>query len=194
MIKNNHKKHLHTTLSDKHFELLKKHTEKFGTQQKVLELALESLENDPRRSSAQFTDEQVWVLTGKGIESACVLHIDAFKTLLEGADVKRIIKITTTKKIAEHMVSWYHQKPLRKCSLKEVIDGIIFFLKAAKIFDTVNYVDGGNYYILKMIHGLDIRTSKMFNMFIDSVFEAYGVKPESEISEKSLFMKIYKNS
>jgi hypothetical protein len=194
MIKNNHKNHLHTTLSDKHFELLRKYTEKFGTQQKVLEFALESLENDTKRSSEQSTDEQIWVLTGKRTESACVLHKDALKTLFEGADVKRIIKLIKTQKMAEHMVSWYYQKPLKKCSLKEVIDGVIFFLEAAKIFDTVNYVDSGNYYSLKMIHGIDIRTSKMFNVYIESLFEAYGVKTESEISEKSLFMKIYKNS
>lgn len=192
MIKNMHKNHLHTTLSDKHFEILKKYTEKFGTQQKALEFALESLENNTKQSSVQSTDEQVWVLTGKGTESACVLHKDAVRALFEGADVKRIIKLVTTQKMAEHMVSWYYQKPLKKCSLKEVIDGVIFFLKEAKIFDAVNYVDCGNYYTLKMVHGLDIRTSKMFNIFMDSLFEAYGVKTESEISEKSLFMKIYK--
>ncbi len=192
MIKNMHKNHLHTTLSDKHFEILKKFTEEFGTQQKVLELALERLENNKKQSSVQSTDEQVWVLTGKGTESACVLHKDAFRTLLEGADVKRIIKLLKTQKMAEHMVSWYYQKPLKKCSLKEVTDGAIFFFKAAKIFDTVNYVDCGNYYSLKMIHGLDIRTSKMFNIFIESLFEAYGARTESEISEKSLFMKIFK--
>ncbi len=191
MIKNMHKNHLHTTLSDKHFELLKKYSEKFGTQQKALEFALESLENDTKRDLAQ--DQQVWVLTGKRTESACVLHKDAVRTLFEGADIKRIIKLLKTQKMAEHMVSWYYQKPLKKCSLKEVIDGAIFFFNEAKIFDTVNYVDCGNYYSLKMVHGIDIRTSKMFNIFIDSLFEAYGVKTESEISEKSLFMKIYKN-
>lgn len=187
------KRRVCTTISAKHWDLLKKYTEKFETQQKALEFALESLENDMKRSSAQFTDEQIWLLTGKGTESACVLHRDAFKVLMEGADVKRVIKIVTTQKTAEHMIAWYYQKPLKKCSLKEVLDGVIFFLKAAKIADTVNYVDSGNYCILKMIHGLDIRTSKMFNMFIESLFEAYGLKTESEISEKSLFMKIYKN-
>lgn len=188
-----HRNHLHTTLSDKHFEILKKHKEKLGTQQKVLEFALERLENEMKQSSVQSIDEKVWVLTGKGTESACILHKDAFRTLLEGADVKRIIKIVKTQKMAEHMVSWYHQRPLKKCSLKEVTDGAIFFFKAAKIFDTVNYADCGNYYSLKMIHGLDIRTSKMFNIFIKSLYDAYGVRTESEISEKSLFMKIYKN-
>ncbi|VVB91202.1 Uncharacterised protein [uncultured archaeon] len=187
------KRRVCTTISAKHWELLKKYTAKFETQQKALEFALESLENDTRRSSEQFTAEQVWVLTGKGTESACVLHRDAFKTLLEGADVNRIIKIVTNQKIAEHMISWYYQKPLKKCSLEEVLDGVIFFLKAAKIADTVNYVDSGNYYTLKMIHGLDIRTSQMFIIFIGSLFEVYGLKTESEISEKSLFMKIYKN-
>ncbi len=182
-----------TTISAKHWELLRKYTEKFETQQKALEFALESLENNTKRSSEQLADEQVWLLTGKGTESACVLHKDAFKTLLEGADVKRIIKIVTNQKIAEHMISWYYQKPLKKCSLKEVLDGVVFFLKAAKVADTVNYVESGNYYTLKMIHGLDIGTSKMFIIFIGSLFEAYGLKTESEISDKSLFMKVYKN-
>ncbi len=90
------------------------------------------------------------------------------------------------------MISWYYQKPLKKCSLEEVLDGIVFFLEAARIADTVSYVDGGNCYTLKMIHGLDIRTSQMFIIFIGSLFEAYGLKTESEISEKSLFMKIFK--
>ncbi len=194
MLKNKHKNHIHTTLSDKHFELLKKHAEKFGTQQKVLEFALESLENDTRRNSAQSADEQIWVLTGRGTESACVLHKDAFKTLLEGADVKRIIKLIKTEKMAEHMIAWYYQKPLKKCSLKEVLDGVIFFLKAAKAADTVSYIECDNYYSLKMIHGLDIGISRMFSMWIATTFEAYGLKTESEISEKSLFMKICKNS
>ncbi len=194
MIYNKHKNHIHTTLYDKHFELLKKYTEKFGTQQKVLEFALESLENDTKRSFAQSADEQVWVFTGRGTESACVLHKDAFKTLLEGADVKRIMKLIKTEKMAEHMISWYYQKPLKKCSLKEVLDGVIFFLKAAKIADTVNYIECDNYYSLKMIHGLNIGTSRMFSMWIATTFEAYGLKTQSEISEKSLFMKICKNS
>ena len=192
MITNRHKNHLHTTLSNKHYELLKKYTEKFGTQQKVLEFALENLENNKGLSSAH--EEQVWMLTGRRTESACVLHKDAFRTLLEGSDVKLIIKLLKTQKMAEHMVSWYYQKPLKKCSLKEVIDGAIFFFKEAKIFDTINYMDCGDYYALKMIHGLDIRTSKMFTIFMESLLDAYGVKTESEISEKSLFMKISKDS
>jgi hypothetical protein len=193
MVGKMNKRRVCTTISARHWELLKKYTAKFETQQKALEFALESLENDTRRNTTLPPEDQLWVLTGKGTESACILHRDAFKTLLEGADVKRIIKIVTNRKIAEHMISWYYQKPLKKCSLEEVLDGVIFFLKAARVADTVNYVDSGNYYTLKMIHGLDIRTSQMFIIFIGSLFEAYGLKTESEISEKSLFMKIYKN-
>ena len=193
MTKNKHKNHLHTTLSDKHFELLKKHKEKFGTQQKVLEFALESLENNSKKNLAQHKDEQVWVLSGRGTESASILHIDAFKVLLEGADVKRIIKIMKNQKMAEHMIAWYYQKPLKKCSLKEVMDGLIFFLKTSKIADMVNYVECDNYCILKMIHDLHIGTSRMFSMWIATMFESYGLKTESEISEKSLFMKIHRS-
>lgn len=187
------KRRVCTTISAKHWDLLKKYTEKFETQQKALEFALESLENDTRLSPAQSTDEQLWILTGKGTESACVLHRDIFKALMESADVKHITGIMTTQKTAEHLIAWYYQKPLKKCSLKEILDGVIFFFKAGNITDTIDYVYGGNYCVLKIIHGLDIKSSKMFNMFIESLFEAYGLKTESEISEKSLFMKIYKN-
>jgi len=39
------KKHrINTTISQEHYKLLKKHVEKHGTQQKVLEIAIEGLE------------------------------------------------------------------------------------------------------------------------------------------------------
>lgn len=184
---------INTTISTKHWEILKNHTAKYESQKKALEIALESLENYTRPSPEQFTDKQVWVLTGQGTESACILHRDAFKALMEGADVKHIIKVLANQKTSEHMISWYYQKPLKKCSLEEVMDGVIFFINAAKVADTVNYVNSGNYYALKMIHSLDTKTSKMFDVFIKSLFEVYGLKTESEISSKSLFMKIFKN-
>ena len=47
-----------TTISQKHWELLKKHTEKFETQQKVLEHALESLENSSKQNPELTREER----------------------------------------------------------------------------------------------------------------------------------------
>ncbi len=38
----------------------------------------------------------------------------------------------------------YYQRPLKKCGLKEVIDGLVFFIKEGNIPDTINYTDEGN--------------------------------------------------
>lgn len=46
------KRRVSTTISIKHWELLKKYTEKYETQQKVLELALESLEKEKEKQSS----------------------------------------------------------------------------------------------------------------------------------------------
>ncbi len=43
-----HKHRVNTTISEKHWEILKKHTGKFETQQKVLESALQSFEENLR--------------------------------------------------------------------------------------------------------------------------------------------------
>jgi len=48
-----------TTISQKHWELLKKQSEKFETQQKTIEFALESLENSSKQSPALTLEENI---------------------------------------------------------------------------------------------------------------------------------------
>lgn len=57
----------------------------------------------------------------------------------------------------------------------------------------INCTDKGEHYFLKIIHNLNIKFSKSLEDLINSVFEDYGVRTEKEISEKVLFIKIYKN-
>jgi hypothetical protein len=51
--------------------MLKRLTEKYDTQQKVLELALESLDNNSRRMPILSPEEELWMLCGK-VDSACL--------------------------------------------------------------------------------------------------------------------------
>jgi hypothetical protein len=62
-----------TTISQKNWELLKKHTKKFETQQKVLELALEGLENSSKQNVTLTEEEKLWMRL-KWAKSVCILE------------------------------------------------------------------------------------------------------------------------
>ncbi len=188
------KKHrVHTTISTKHWELLKKYTEKYETYQKVLEAGLESLENEPKQSPALSKEEQFWIRAYREMKSLCIVPRNILKALMETAHIKQISDVITDQKNAEYMMVWLLQKPLKKCSLKEIIDGLADSIKAANIIDVVEYIDDGNYFTLKVIHNMNLNTSKVFKIFIEDLFQAYGAKIESEISDVGFFIKVYKN-
>ncbi len=182
-----------TTISAKHWELLRKHTEKYETQQKALEFALESLENE-KQNVVLSQEEELWMRIGRELKSnICVLHKNIFEELIESVDFDKNKEILTGFKPAEYILVWYLQKPLKKCSLKEVIEGIVFTTRnLSGLFDTINYKDEISHYNLKITHTVSMKFSRLFNLFFEDLFKAYGVKTESEISENSIFMKIYK--
>lgn len=182
-----------TTISIKHWELLKKHKEKYGTQQKVIELALENLEKNEIQSPMLSLEDQLRIRMCKELKMICHLHKDLFFELLKTADFERIAETMIKLKLSEYQVVWYYQKPLKECSLKEVIDGIVITTKMGNWLDTINYTDDDHYYSLKVTHsGGSMNYSKGFKIFFESLFRAYGVKTQSEISENSLFMKVFK--
>ena len=59
-------------------------------------------------------------------------------------------------------------------------------------FDTIDYTDDDDHYTLLITHSLGLNNSKINRMVIESPLETYGVKVESTISEKTIFMKVYK--
>lgn len=187
------KRRVNTTISEKHWEILQKHTDKFETQQKVLESALESLEKSLKQEHILSSGDQSWMFAGEDMSSSCMVHRDIFRVLIETADIERIKEVIYKQKPGEYLIARYYQKPLRKCSLKEVIDGLMFFIKAGNIPDTINCTDEGKHYFLKIVHGLNIKFSRSVEDMINCVLEDYGVRTENEISEKVLFIKIYKD-
>ncbi len=84
-------------------------------------------------------------------------------------------------------------KSLKECSLREVVDGLTTILRITHMFDTVDYEDKGNYYLLILAHSLGLNNSKLNLTILENVFKTYNVKLESTISEKTIFMKVFKD-
>jgi hypothetical protein len=187
------KHRINTTISTKHWEILKKHFNDFKTQQKVLEAALESLEKSSRQNSALSQEEHDFLHVKGVVKSSCIIHRDILEVLIDTANLEKVTEVIINQNLGEHLIAQYCKKPLKKCSFKEILDGFVFFTRSGNITDSINYTEEGNYYILRIVHSLNIKFSKMLETFINSLFEEYGVKNESEISEKVIFIKIYKN-
>jgi hypothetical protein len=187
------KKHrIATTISEKHWEILKKHAEKFETQQKALELALEYLENN----SIQFpelTFEQKFWLVFESIDSVCCIQKGALKILMETVDLKRFREYVTKNKPIECVLEYLLHKSLKECSLKEIVDGLTTIFRASHLFGTVEYNDNDDYYMLLLTHNLSLNNSKLNLITFESVFNTYGVNVESIISENTIFMKVFKD-
>lgn len=181
-----------TTISQKHWELLKKYAEKYETQQKALELALESLENSSKQNPA-LTEEEKLCMRLIQAKLPCLIERDCLKLLIETADIELYRAFVTRNKPIEYVIEQHFQKPLKECSLKEVFDGLVINCRISNWFDTVDYMDGGGHCMLKITHRLGYNASKIIGTLIESVFKTYGVKIESTISTGAIFMKVLKN-
>lgn len=186
------KHRISTTISRKHWELLMKNVEKFETQQKVLELALENLENSSKYSP-QLTEEEKLCMRLIQAKLPCLIERDCLKMLLETVDIELYRAFVARQKPIEYVLEQHFQKPLKECSLKEIIDGLVINCRISNWFDTVDYADDGSHYVLKITHRLGLNASKIMEMLIGSVFKTYGVRNESTISAGAIFIKAFKN-
>jgi hypothetical protein len=171
---------------------LTKHAEKFETQQKALERALECLENSSKHNPALNPEEELWMRL-KWANSLVIIEKTGFKLLLESAHNELLHDYFVRDKPIQCAIEFYFQRPLKECGLKEVMDGLVISSKVTNWFDTVNYTDDGNHYTLRMTHSLGSNASNLNIVAFESLFETYGVKTESTISPKTIFMKIFKN-
>jgi hypothetical protein len=181
-----------TTISEKHWGLLHKLVEKFETQQKTLEVALESLENNLKSSPKSTCEEKYWELL-KETKTACFIQKDGLKILLENGNIEPFKDYVTQYKPMEYALEYYLQKPLKELNLNEIIDGLVLCLKLSNWFDTVDYMDEDGHYTLIITHCLGLNGSKFNLITFESLFKTYGIKFNSTVSERTIFMKIFKN-
>jgi hypothetical protein len=186
------KYHVHTTLSPRHREILDKYKEKYGTHQKVIEQALDRLDKGPKNVplpsekgeiQAQFDDKSGMMrLTLKEI----------MNIFIETADIDRFKTYTAERKPSEALVEYYCQKPLKECSLKEVMDTLATISQYAYWFDKVIYEDEDDRYMMKIYHSSGLNNSKVFEVIFGSLFKALEADYEIKISDRSLFIKVLK--
>ncbi len=189
------KRRIATTISAKHWSILEKHKIEYETYQKTIEYALENLENNSENGNDASPVEQLWMRIGNEMmPSFCLLNKSLYRELINTADYEKIKMLVTRMKPAEYLVVWYNKKPLNKCSLKEVIDSIIFTTKVGNQLNTINCTDCGRYYTLSINHDLNMKGSKLFKIYFEDLFISYGVKSEIELGEISIFIKVYKDT
>ncbi len=185
---------INTTISNKHHELLLKHTEEFGTQRNVLEHALESIGNNLNQNTELSPEEELWMRMYKIIDLLTVLPRDFTKTLFETIDLKEFKEYIRNEKPVEFAIEWCYNRPLKECSLQELIEGIFLNIRTHCLDDTINYAGDGDYYTINMMHALGINGSKALLIMYGSVFNSYGVKFQSNFSERSIYFKVFKSS
>jgi len=185
------KHRIHTTISTKHYELLKKHVEKYGTQQSVLEHALEYFENYPYQNSELSPEEELRV---RVINVACIVYKDLLRILHETADIEKIHELIKSQRPVEFSIEFYFQKPLKECTLEEVVEGIVVNAKMVNWCDTVYSTNNKDHYTVNLTHGFGLNASKNLKLAHESLFKTYGVDFKTTISEKTVFMKIFKKS
>jgi len=186
------KKHrISTTISQKHWALLNRYTEQYRTHQKTLELALEGLEDSSKKNPSPSPEEEHW-MSMFWLNSACILQKDYLRFLMEAAETKLHQEYVTQHKPLEFVIEYHYQKPLKECSLEEVIEGLVINARVSHLFDTVNYTDDGDHYTIKITHSMGHSTSVMLQLSYTSVFNTMGIKTEPTISDKTFFIKIRK--
>ena len=187
------KKHrIATTISNKHWELLKKYSEEFETQQKTLEIALECLENNSKQLSELTLEQKIWVVFGS-VNSVCCIQKGTLKILMETVNFDRFKEYVTRNKPIECVVEYFLQKSLNECNLKEVVDGLTIVFKTSHLFDTVDYKENDDYYNLVLTHSMGSNNSELNQITFRSLFDTYGVFVESTVSKNTIFMKIFKD-
>lgn len=184
---------INTTVSRKHWDLLKKYSEKYETQQKTLEHALECLDNDSKIISKPTLEEELWDRIGREIRDLALLfQKNNAKILLETADMERIEEYIIDQKPAEFSVEYYYKKPLKICSFQEIIDATLLKWKIIGGLDMVEYMDKGGYCTINVIHSMGLNFSKMLVMEHESLFRTCNIRAERDYSDRGVFFKIYK--
>ena len=191
------KHRVNTTISAKYWEILKKHTEKFETQQKVLEAALERLKMAQNKILHCL---QKKIFGCDMVRSMGLIYVFftklSVKEFLKFGGFDQMIKIVNVMNMTETQVVFFCKKPLKECNLREIMEAIVHNFRLVNIFDIVEYEDYDTFYLLSITHYLDLGAGSQtsLKLLFEKLFEKCGVTTESELSENNLFMKIYKNS
>ena len=186
---------LSTTISPKHWSLLQKYSEKYETQQKALEQALETLDNRSTASNLLSEEDKVWYRISKDMRTSAVfIHTEYFQMLLKGADIEDFREYVAKHKPVVFAIEYYYKKPLKECSLQEVVDCFLLNSRVMNAAEDISYREYAGYYEIIIVHSFGIIMSKMHVIAHENALESYGARFESNYSERTIFIKIFKNN
>ena len=189
------KRRINTTISQEHYKLLKKHVGEHGTQQKVLETAIECLENNSNQYSPLSIEEEFWMRVGREIKDLIVIfNKNTGRMLLETADMERFREYINEQKPLEFTCQWYYNKPLKELSLQELVDGILLCVDILGPRDTINHIENDDYHTIIITNNLGINMAKIMAMEYESLFKSCDIKYEIHFSKRAVFLKMFKRS
>jgi hypothetical protein len=181
-----------TTISQKHAEILKKYAVEHGTQQKVLELALETFDKKALQEPS-LSQEELFVLRAWREKIACIIDKEPFSQLIKTLDLKQSEDwFNANKRYMAYCLELLYQKPFEELSLRQILDGLASLAKISNWFERYVYSDDGDHYTLKIYHDLGLNGSRYFLLAVEDIFNTCGLNYKSSVSEKTLFVKIYK--
>jgi hypothetical protein len=186
------KRRISTNISQKHWELLQQGVEKFGTQEKVLELALENLVNSSKQSKIALTQEDKAWMHLKKEKTVCVIDKNAFKLIIENSNIEPLYDYFLKNKLIESRIELIFQKPIKELNLEELVTGIVSAGKLINWIDTVDYIENDMHYSLVMSHSLVPEITRMMSDSYRNMFKTYGVKAEVKDSTKNIFINVFK--
>ena len=182
-----------TTISEKHWVLLNKLVEKFQTQQKTLEVSLESLENGLKNSTETLTREDKAWMQIKKQNTLCVIDKNAFNLIIQNANCEPLYEYFIQNKLLESRIELLFKKPTKELNLEELIVGIVSASKLINWIDTVEYTENDIHYSIVMSHSLGQEISKMISDSYRNMFKTNGIKAEIKSSTKNIFLDVFKN-
>jgi len=129
----------------------------------------------------------------KRAKSLVIIEKNAFKSLIETADIELLSKLFIRDKTIEYTIELYFRKSLEECSLQEIVNGLVINLKITNWLDTIDHTDCGSCYKLIITHDLGFTFAKLLTIWIENMFKTHGINVESIHSTKTIFINIFKN-
>lgn len=186
------KRRISTNISQKHWELLEENSKKYGTQEKVLESALESLVNGSKQNEVALTQEDKAWLRLKKEKNVCVVDKNAFKLIIENANVEPLCDYFIKNKIIESRIELIFHKSIKELTVEELVTGIVSAGKLINWLDLVEHTDNVTHYSLVMSHSLGLVISRMISESYRNMLKTCGITAEIKDSTKNIFIKISK--
>jgi hypothetical protein len=169
------KRRLSTTISHEHWEILQKNLKKYGSQSKVLEAALERLDNDALFRLDEIQRKRVDLLNFPG---AVLINRRCIKHTLEGR-WERIVE----EGLFEFGILVTSGKLTDRFTFHELVASFCYLLRLLNLFEEIAYEEAGDTCTVKLWHHEGKTYSKYFAYLHELFFRRQGIECKTEISE-----------